>query len=187
MRTFPHDPTGGRQKKNGHPKMAVLVQFGGGGRNRTAVRKHSAVGTTCLVGHLISPRRRGQTRCDRTSHLFLTCSPSDPGARDRSKCPRCDQPLPASHPGRALPGARSSGIKPPERTFRRSQLNLRLLVINEVKRLGMPRAVSQPPSKPVHPRNRWRGRLTNGSLALERSMITLRTHRSRWAHWLFTL
>ena len=145
-------PVYGAENKNGHPKAAVIVVSGGGGENRTRVRKHSTVGTTCLVGHLLSPCRRGQTRCDRTSHLVLTCCPSDPGARDRSKCPRCDQPLPASHPGRALPGARSSGIKPLERTFRRSQLSLRLLRFNEDKRLGMPRAALIPPSKPVHPR-----------------------------------
>src|SRR4029453_585160 len=53
---------------------------------------------------------------------------------------------------RALPGARSGGIKPPERTCCRSQLSLRLLEFYEDKRLGMPQAALQPPSKPVHPR-----------------------------------
>ena len=45
-----------------------------------------------------------------------------------------------------------AGIKPPERSYRRSQLSLRVLEFYEDKRLGMPRAALQPPSKPVHPR-----------------------------------
>src|SRR5687767_11075553 len=48
-----------------------------------------------------------------------------------------------------------AGIKPPERSYRRSQLSLRVLGFYEDKRLGMPRAALRPPSKPVHPRNRW--------------------------------
>src|SRR5206468_12675632 len=54
-------------------------------------------------------------------------------------------------------------VKPPERTFRRSQLSLRLLEFNEDKRLGMPRAASQPPSKPVHPRYSVRSGTTIGT------------------------
>ena len=45
-----------------------------------------------------------------------------------------------------------AGIKPLERSYRRSQLSLRVLRFNEDKRLGMPRAALRPPSKPVHPR-----------------------------------
>ena len=45
-----------------------------------------------------------------------------------------------------------AGLKPPERSCYRSQLSLRLLGFYEDKRLGMPRAALQPPSKPVHPR-----------------------------------
>jgi len=56
------------------------------------------------------------------------------------------------HPGWAPPGARSGGIKPPERSFRRSQLSLRLQRIHKVLHLGMPRAASQSPSKPGRPR-----------------------------------
>ena len=57
-----------------------------------------------------------------------------------------------THPGGAPPGARSSGIKPPERKFRRSQLNLRMSGFYEDQHLGMPQAASLPPSRPVHPR-----------------------------------
>src|SRR5690349_1318850 len=42
-----------------------------------------------LVVWLSSPRRR-RTGCGATSHLALTLRPSDPGGRDRSKCPRRD-------------------------------------------------------------------------------------------------
>ena len=41
-------------KKNGRLAAAVTVHRGGGGENRTRVRKHSTVGTTCLVSSLCS-------------------------------------------------------------------------------------------------------------------------------------
>ena len=42
-----------------------------------------------LVYWISSPRRR-RTGCGMTSHLALALRPSDPGGRDRSKCPRRD-------------------------------------------------------------------------------------------------
>ena len=42
-----------------------------------------------LVNWISSPRRR-RTGCGMTSHLALALRPSDPGGRDRSKCPRRD-------------------------------------------------------------------------------------------------
>ena len=101
---------------------------------------------------MISSPNRRPTGCPETSHLDLAPRPSDPAGRDRPECPRCGLQLPAHRPGRTLPGARSGGVKPPERTFRRSQLDLRLPVFYEDERLGMPRAASIPPSKPGHPR-----------------------------------
>jgi hypothetical protein len=42
-----------------------------------------------LVNWISSPRRR-RTGCGMTSHLALALRPSDPGGRDRPKCPRRD-------------------------------------------------------------------------------------------------
>ena len=46
------------------------------------------------------------------------------------------------------------GLKRPERRRRRSRLSFCRWIIEESCPLGMRRAISQPPSKPVHPRNR---------------------------------
>jgi len=104
----------------------------------------------------ISPSRRRRTGYGRASHLALALRPSDPDARDRSKGPRRDSvaqfPFATRSPRPSAAWCEVRRVKPPERTFRRSQLDLRLLEFNEDKRLGMPRAASQPPSKPVHPR-----------------------------------
>ena len=64
--------------------------------------------------------------------------------------PRLRLPVAARAERRPVRGL--AGIKPPERSYRRSQLSLRVLEFYEDKRLGMPRAALQPPSKPVHPR-----------------------------------
>ncbi len=56
-----HLPIGRRTKKKPQP-LPVGASIGGGGRSRTAVRRHSISGTTCLAHRWVSSR--GSTACE---------------------------------------------------------------------------------------------------------------------------
>ena len=49
-------------KKKPQPLPVGVLSFGGGGRSRTAVRRHSISGTTCLAHRWVSSR--GSTACE---------------------------------------------------------------------------------------------------------------------------
>ena len=65
--TFQHGrirylPLGRKAKKKPQPLPVGVLSFGGGGRSRTAVRRHSISGTTCLAHRWVSSR--GSTACE---------------------------------------------------------------------------------------------------------------------------
>ena len=122
------------------------VVIGGGGGNRTRVRKHSTPGTTCLSRCSISST--GNTACQAhrwTSLLGLT--------RYRQAAvtggPVWMTPSP---PAQARVGRGLGLIRRPERSCRRWQLYVCHWFYEVSDDLGMHQAVLRPPSKPGRPR-----------------------------------
>ena len=121
--------------------------IGGGGRNRTAVRRYSRPGTTCLAHRLVSPC--GNTACEahRRTH------PLDLGHGWRVAA-AADPVIMTLHPRAQAQVGSGLGLKRPERRRRRWRLIVCRWINEESCPLGMRRAISQPPSKPMHPRDR---------------------------------
>src|SRR5690554_3542224 len=61
------------------PFKTETCVVGGGGRNRTAVRRHSIPGTTCLARRWISPP--GSTTCEAHRGTSLSVQPRKTGNR----------------------------------------------------------------------------------------------------------
>jgi hypothetical protein len=78
-----------QKKANGRPKAAVWVWWRWRESNSRPEALHSQDYMLSRVIVLSSPNRC-RTDGAGTSHRALACRPSDPGARDRSKCPCCD-------------------------------------------------------------------------------------------------
>ena len=158
--------------------------IGGGGRNRTAVRRYSRPGTTCLAHRLVSPC--GNTACEahRRTH------PLDLGHGWRVAA-AADPVIMTLHPRAQAQVGSGLGLKRPERRRRRWRLIVCRWINEESCPLGMRRAISQPPSKPVHPREcrcrrhaQYRSALRDykGETAFACAWLSLahvRTHRSR--------
>ncbi len=122
-------------------------RIGGGGGNRTRVRKHSAFGSTCLAASLLlaasPPDGQGSATA---SPLGFSEVLRDEGLHELVKCD------PWSPSAQARPGQRLAGIKQLERSCRRWQLTW---FAAGLTRLSAPRhapRVLLPTSKPGRPR-----------------------------------
>ena len=115
---------------------------GGGGGNRTPVRRYSRPGTTCLARCLVSDG--GNTTCEAPTPIPL-CSRCRLTGRRRPRS--CDDDL---HPRAQAQGV---GARPkrPERRRRRSRLSF-CSWINEESYPSACARRFRTPSKPVHPR-----------------------------------
>ena len=119
--------------------------IGGGGGNRTRVRRHSMPGTTCLARCSISDD--GNTTCEahRRPH------PLDFGAGWRVAAGTYPVIM-TLHPRAQAQVGSGLRLKRRERSCRRWQLEFCRWIYEESCPLGMHQETLQPPSKPVHPR-----------------------------------
>src|SRR5690348_11806427 len=88
--TLTHLPVTGRGEENGRSRRP---SFGDWWRWRESNSRPEALYSRDYMLSLVvwlSSLRRRRTGCGSTSHLALALRPSDPGGRDRSKCPRRD-------------------------------------------------------------------------------------------------
>ena len=103
-----------RKNKSGRLR-GPITEDGGGGRNRTAVRRHSMPGTTCLARCLISDG--GNTTCEAHRHPYpLSLSPGWRVAAEAYPVMMTLHPRAQAQVGSGL------GLKRPERSCRRWQL-----------------------------------------------------------------
>ncbi len=138
---------------------------GGGGGSRTRVRRRLTPGTTCLAHRWVS--FAGSTVCEarrRTSLLDLTA--------DRQAAIRSDPVIVTLHPRAQAQVGSGLGLKRPERSCRRWQLKVCDWINEESHPLGMHQTISQPPSKPVHPR---------GPISLWASTWLHKASAAKWA------
>ncbi len=137
----------GHKKRPGdHPGPSI----GGGGGNRTRVRRRSAPGATCLAHRLDLVRRQHGVRS----------APLDQplGSSPGRKAPASGDPVMMTlHPRAQAQAGSGLGLKRPERRRRRSRLVFCHRINEEDDALGMLPATSRPPSKPGRPRGRHDG------------------------------
>ena len=135
----------------GHPGPSI----GGGGGNRTRVRRRSAPGATCLAHRLVLVRRQHGVRS----------APLDQplGFSPGRKAPASGDPVMMTlHPRAQAQAGSGLGLKRPERRRRRSRLGFCHRINEEDDALGMLQATSRPPSNPGRPRGRSDGGVRGG-------------------------
>src|SRR6185437_13255534 len=143
----------GRADKKKPRRSAVSRMFrdvvgfrnGGGGGNRTPVRRRSAPGATCLAHRWVSSRSSTMRKAHfETSLLDL--------AERRQAAAISDPVIMTLHPRARAQTGSGLGLKRPERRRRRWRLSFCHRINEEDDALGMLQATSLPPSKPCRPR-----------------------------------
>ena len=122
------------------------IQFGGGGGNRTPVRRHSMPGTTCLARCWFSCH--GNTACEahqdtyplRLSRGWRVAAVADPVISDPTST------------STGTSGFRAYALSGESVVVVVGNYEFCSWISEESYPLGMRQTISQPPSKPVHPR-----------------------------------